>query len=98
MLPGVALKPRVGAAIPGRVPSLLGYQHVGFEALLYPEEGCVTVQRGQIGDNTQGAVLADMQGLLPRMKGARTSLHPDALQSERLHACTSTILSGASAM
>ena len=70
MVQGVALKPRVGAATPGRVPSLLGYQHVGFEALLHPEEGCVTVQRGQVGNSNQGAVLADMQGLLPRMKGA----------------------------
>ena len=56
-----------------RVPSLLGYQHVGCEVNLYPH-GKVAISGVSTDDVREGAVLTD---LLPKIKG-RLRLMRDA--------------------
>ena len=50
-----------------RVPSLLGYRHVGVEVRLQAD-GCLSISRGSSDEAREGAFAAD---ILPKLRGAR---------------------------
>ena len=52
-----------------RVPSLLGYQHVGGEVNLF-HHGKVVLSGASTDDVREGAIITD---LMPKIKGAATS-------------------------
>lgn len=54
-----------------RVPSLLGYHHIGVEVQMLPD-GQLTISRETSDDLREGAFAAD---IIPKIKGARAVVH-----------------------
>lgn len=52
-----------------RVPSLLGYHHIGVEVQIFPD-GQLTISRESSDDLREGAFAAD---IIPKIKGAPMS-------------------------